>query len=329
MEIVKLIFSIKFVERRDDLMKIDVKAEVRMCVYSDCLKLFEQLKNGNFFYNSDYYDTPFKFNISMDENTLFFNQTISLTNSNIENIEGVLDKVSIGYIFIPQEFAMRIFDLFMAIQLSNPGAIDFHSVKVRKEGSDQSVYSSNKLNNPVYTSLEYLENNDQRSFYHTIEIDRVWEWLKKFSDFWVEVPKTKLGRTLNYLRYIFYEDSPLNIVWLFMATECLLVEGDKFQKNQIMGKSLALCNHYGLTPFPKKEVNAFYGFRSNIVHGGQRFYRPTLQNDATDEVTSIDEKNFRYGRMAHQILLVSLRYLIENNKYDLNFEEIVEYRLKM
>lgn len=308
-------------------MNINVKAEVRMRVYSDCIKLFEQFESGKFFYSSDYYDNPFKFNISVNGNKLLFKQKFSLTDSNIEGLEGFADKVSIGYSIIPQEFAMRIFDLFMAIQLSNPGAIDFYSIKVTKEDNEQFVYSSNKLNNPVYTSLDFQVDKDQLAFYHTIEIDRVWEWLKKFNDFWIEVPKTSLGIALNYFRYIFYEESPLNIVWLFMAVERLLVENGKFAISQIRGKSFALLNHYGLNSFSKKDIDGFYKFRSKIVHGEQRFYRPTVQYDALDDVTSIDENILLYGRMAHQILLVCFRYLIENNKYNLDFEEIIEYKL--
>lgn len=309
------------------MMEIDVKAEISIRVYSDCSKLTEQLKNENFFYNSDYFETPYKFNISVKDDKLFLNQKISLVDSNIEDIEGFADKVSIGYAIIPQEFVIRIFDLFMAIQLSNPGMIDFYSIKAKKEGDGSSIGLLNKLNNPVYTSLEYLTRQDQMAFYHTIEIDNVWKWLKGFDDFWVEVPKTQLGKALNYFRYIFYEDSPLNIVWLFMAVECLLVENSNFAKSQIKGKSLALLNHYGLEPFSRKDVDDFYKFRCNIVHGKQKFYRPTVQNDALDEVTLIDENIFRYGRMAHQILLVCFRYLIENNKYNLDFEERIEYSL--
>ena len=228
---------------------------------------------------------------------------------------------------------MRLFDLFLAIQISRPGEIDFKNVKIYKNNSsntnDINICSYYKrISNPAFTTIEFLDNESAQKYYHQFDFEQVWCWLNNFDEFWSEVPKTKTGKALNYIRYIFLQDSAMNIVWIIMALESLLVENQTYSKNQLYGKISTLHKYYHIEPFSKKQFDDFYKFRSKIVHGEQMFYRPTLHFDGLNDVKIIDNKIERYGRMAHEMLLLCIRYLIENNKYELSFEEIIEYKLK-
>ncbi|NNU76554.1 HEPN domain-containing protein [Clostridium estertheticum] len=317
-------------------MDAEVKAEIKVEGFSEEYEAFlEHLSSIDIRYKSDYFKSAVRFNICFNENVLILKQIFSLSNNTIEdfNFNDIFNRESVNYAIMPQEFEVRLFDLFLAIQISRPGEMDFKNVKIHKNTINDENYKNvgpyyKGLNNPSFTTLEFLDDKDKQKYYHQFDFEQVWCWLNNFDEFQTEVPKTKLGKALNYIRYMFIQDSIMNIIWIIMALESLLVENQTFNRNQLYGKINTLHKYFDIEPFSKKEIKDLYEFRSKIVHGNQMIYRPTLQYNALNDVEVIDNKIEKYGRMAHEMFLLCIRYLIENNKYELSFDEIIEYKLK-
>lgn len=308
-------------------MNIEVDVKIKVRGYSEDYKLFlENLSTLEIEYKSEYYLQPQKFDICLNNEELKLNYIFSLTNNTIEGYNDIFNKESIGYTAIPGEFEMRLFDLLLAIQISRPGEIDFYDMVIYKDDKSREVYYK-KVVNPWFITTEFLDNNEKQKYYHQFDFKQVWDWLSNLAEFWDGMPKSKIGKALNYISYVFTQDSTLNIIWIIMALESLLVENQAYSKNQLYGKIITLHKYYHIQPFPKKQFDEFYKFRSKIIHGEQSFYRPNCYFSGND-VDLIDNKIMKFGRMAYEMLLLCMRYFIENNKYELCFDEIIEYRLK-
>lgn len=141
------------------------------------------------------------------------------------------------------------------------------------------------------------------------------------------MPKSKIGKAFNYISYVFTHDLVLNIIWIVMALESLLVENQAYSKISYMVKWLLYISIMIYNLSSKKQFDEFYKFRSRIVHGKQSFCRSNCYF-SWDDVDLIDNKIMKFGRMVYEMLLLCMRYFIENNKYELCFDEIIEYRLK-
>ncbi|MBU3157727.1 hypothetical protein LL038_25460 (plasmid) [Clostridium estertheticum] len=90
----------------------------------------EHLSSLDIRYKSDYFKSPVRFNICFNDGILILKQIFSLSNNTIDDFNVIFNRESISYAILPQEFEVRLFDLFLAIQISRPGEMDFTNVKI-------------------------------------------------------------------------------------------------------------------------------------------------------------------------------------------------------
>ncbi|WP_406543155.1 hypothetical protein [Clostridium ljungdahlii] len=193
-----------------------------------------------------------------------------------------------------QEFEVRINDLFLALQISQPARIDFLKIMLFLDDIESKPLYYEKLLSPslAYISLDY--GNFNRDIIDMIDFFKVWKWLLEQNDFWNEVPESTIGIFLNYFRYFHYDSSPLSLMWIAMALESILVSNDRFSQSQIKGKLKLLLKECYDESKINKFVDGFYQLRSKIAHGKQKLFRPTLIHDALDSVEKLDKL---FGKM--------------------------------
>lgn len=222
------------------------------------------------------------------------------------------------------EFEIRINDIFLALQISQSGRFDFLKIRLFIDDVEKEALYYNKILTPAITENSRIYGNKTIK---TIEFSKVWKWLTEQNDFWNEVPDDKIGIFLNYFRYFNYDKSPLAIVWISMALESILVTNEKFSKSQLNGKLKIILDGYYTEEEIDKNVSCFYKFRSKIVHGKQRLFRPTIVHDALDSVVKIDEELFKSGEFGYIAVILCLHLMIDKNSNDLKFTEKIIYTL--
>lgn len=225
------------------------------------------------------------------------------------------------------EFEVRINDLFIALQISQPGRIDFLSITLFLDDIMHKPIYYKKVLSPSLTYLSLDYGNFNKMIIDNIEFRRVWKWLINQKDFWNETPDSKTGIFLNYFRYYHYDSSPLAYMWLAMALESILVTNEKFSKVQISGKLKVLFKHYYKTSEIDKFVGEFYKLRSKIAHGKQRLFRPTLLHDALDSVNEIEKTFYKNGVFAYSSIIYCIQLMIKTNRNNLEFQEEIIYTL--
>ncbi|WP_252254340.1 HEPN domain-containing protein [Clostridium sp. ZBS12] len=222
------------------------------------------------------------------------------------------------------EFEIRINDIFLALQISQPGRFDFLKIRLFVDNIEKETSYYNKILTSAITENIRIYSNKTIK---TVEFNKVWKWLTEQKDFWNEVPDDKVGIFLNYFRYFNYDKSPLAIIWISMALESILVTNEKFSKSQLNGKLKIILDRYYTDDEVDKNVNYFYKFRSKIVHGKQRLFRPTILHDALDSVAKIDEELSKSGEFGYIAMILCLHLMIEKNSNDLKFNEKIIYTL--
>ncbi len=308
-------------------MIVQLKAKIKYRKHQMNNKFYEEFARKVLLIPSDHYKLKNKLEVLSDKESLTISMSVDLSKNIAEfgEEDDVFNRISVGSALSKQEFQSHVFDIYFAIQLSYPGLIDFSDINFYLNNVEYGYYY-NKLINPTFFSVEFLE-EDMSFYYQDIAFDDVWEWLMGFEDYWIETPRTSLGRAINYLRYVFFEASPMSVYWSFMAVESLMVTNQSFSKSQIQGKTKALTDYYKYDEIQQNKIKSLYKFRSKIAHGQQVFYRPILQHDALKDVERIDLEIDSAGRLTHVILLMGIQYLILNKIYCLEFNEIIKYDL--
>ncbi|MFJ8531675.1 hypothetical protein [Bacillus sp. NPDC094106] len=267
------------------------------------------------------------FEFFVKDNFIIIKCNIPLNQSNLEekDFDEIFTREIVETKLYEQEFRVRLHDIFISLQIAKPNCIDFTNISLYSNEREIPTLYYNSLFSPY--ALEDTEEQFD-NIYETLDFIVVWEWLKKQQEFWLEVPSTKIGRFLNYVRYIYYDSGVLSSLWLSMALESLLVENQSFSKSQMTGKLYELLKEHFSREEIKKYVNRFYELRSKIAHGNLNLYRPTLIYDAIKEVANLDDKLILNNSFGISAVIFCLQYMIIHNLQTLEFEEDISYILK-
>jgi hypothetical protein len=293
--------------------------------------LYKQLDNAKFNIYMDevgHVDYHFSF---LDGETLILDAHYPVDAKRFENsdFDEVFTKEACTRVIYRDEFNVMIHNFYLAFQMADPAGFEITNVTILIDGYDKKFVFTKRLLNPF--SVENLVDEESRfaGLINRIDINRVINWLKGLKDFWDEIAPSKIGISINYLRYFYEESGPLNCIWLCMALEALLVTNQNFSKNQIYGKLRYFISEEDIdSKTLQKLVDNFYSFRSKIVHGKLNLYRPTLIHNATKDVDLLEDLIMSNESFGYLALMVCLHYMIKNNTHNLDFEEEIIYKLK-
>lgn len=222
------------------------------------------------------------------------------------------------------EFEVRINDLFVALQISQPARVDFLKIRLFQDEIESKPLYYEKLITPAFASIAIESNNN---IVKTLDFLNVWNWLIKQNDFWREVPKENVGIFLNYFRYFHYDSSPLAFMWISMALESILVTNARYSQSQLKGKLKVILKEQYNEVEINKFVKSFYDLRSKIAHGKQRLFRPTLLHDALTAVEQVDKVFLENGEFGYLSIIACIHIMIRTNRSDLEFKEEIIYTL--
>lgn len=268
------------------------------------------------------------FKFLVKENSLLIKCDIPINKSKLKgnDFDEIFNQEKVETFIFEQEFKVRIHDIFIALQIANPGCVEFKNI---------SLYTNKRVRPTVYYDSLHTPNMVESlegpfdTLLRILDFTLVWEWFNKQKEFWVEVPSTNLGRYLSFVRYIYYDSGMLSPLWLSMALEALLVENQSFAKSQMTGKLYELLKKHFSIEEIREYVSKFYKLRSKIAHGNLNLYRPTLIHDATKEVAELDNNLILNSSFGMFSVIYCLQYMVMKNLKELKFEENISYTVKL
>ncbi|MCM3747902.1 HEPN domain-containing protein [Paenibacillus pasadenensis] len=268
----------------------------------------------------------------IDEETMLVDAHYPIDARKFENsdFDEIFTKEAVTRLIYSNEFNVMIHNFYLVFQIADPAGFEITNFKIFIDGYDTEFVFRERLLNPF--SVENLVNRENQfaRLINRIDIISVIDWLKGLKDFWTEIALSKTGTSINYLRYFYEDNGPLNCLWLCMALEALLVTNQNFSKNQIYGKLRYFIDEEEIdSKTLQKLVENFYSFRSKIVHGKLNLYRPTMIYDASKEVNTLEDSMISNESFGYLALRVCLHTMIGNNIHDLDFEERIVYSLKL
>jgi hypothetical protein len=212
---------------------------------------------------------------------------------------------------------------FLAVNIAVPGTYNFYNTEII---SSRKWYST-KINLDSYAIESAIEFSKQIGWpvIKDIEVDVVYNWLKVLKIGITQVARSRIERVLiAFLNALHGNISITSILWLSHALEAFYdtpsIEVVKHFRNRAF-KWLALPEHNKKAI--KKEFDNFYSIRSAYAHGTFEITH-TLCNEVIDKDVAVQmSKIYHANNFGLATLIASIQMLIENNCYDLDFEEII------
>lgn len=293
--------------------------------------LYKQLNNVTInIHMEEVGDVDYYFSF-IDEETMLVDAHYPIDAKRFENFnfDEIFTKGAVTRVIYRDEFNVMIHNFYLVCQIADPAGFEITNVKIFIDGYDNKFVFRERLLNPF--SVENLVNGENQfaRLIKRIDVISVINWLKGLKDFWKEIALSKTGTSINYLRYFYEDNGPLNCLWSCMALEALLVTNQNFSKNQIYGKLRYFIDEEEIdSKTLQKLVENFYSFRSKIVHGKLNLYRPTTIYNASKEVNVLEDSIISNESFGYLALRICLHKMIGNNTHDLDFEERIVYTLK-
>ena len=215
----------------------------------------------------------------------------------------------------------------MVVNLAVPGTCNFSNTTIY-DYSIKPFYYPSRMNLSCYPIELAIILSRQLGWpvIKDIEMGLVHSWLKSLKLETKQVAQSRIERVLFALLNALHGNTEItHILWLLHSLEAFydtpVIEVVKNLRNRAF-KWLSVPENNKKAI--KKEFANFYGVRSSFVHGAFDIIHP-LKNERIDKNVDIQyDKIYRASHFGLAMLIASIQSLIENNYYELNFDEIIQ-----
>lgn len=218
----------------------------------------------------------------------------------------------------PRFFVERyLYDLFLLINLSTPGACDFLNIRFMNGGAED----DERLNLSSYFFEQYLyQSYTKRAVGNgTIPFMKVLEWYKGLGIGIKQKSDKKIEKALfSVLSISKSELSVATVIWIFHALEAIYGTrvGEGFT-NLIGRISLLLELSEENKKNVKKKLRELYDIRSSFVHGGYQVLHPLI-NETIDKKLEDDQwKLICLCQDGIEIIIESIQKIISRGWHEL------------
>jgi hypothetical protein len=212
-----------------------------------------------------------------------------------------------------------LYDVFMIVNLSIPGAADFLNARINEP---KSTHQSDLRLSSYY--FEEPFNDDEKNWpcLQVIDIDTVAKWYNHIRHSFTQIPNSPIEKAIFALLHVCKSDGvPADIIWLFYAFESLFQTrvGENFS-SIVERIGLLLEPNAKQEKHMRKQLRLMYDYRSKFVHGGLAVIHPMhneqLDKRVNDEYGTTIELSI-YGT---RLLVVCIQKFAEKNWTALAFK---------
>jgi hypothetical protein len=224
-----------------------------------------------------------------------------------------------------QVVASAMHDIFLIMNLANPGSCDFDRVKFRRRGNERPSYHQVSLSEIQFdiSCLNGLEGAWPSPT--TLPLKDVVAWFSQIRSGLNQVPQNRIEKVLFALLHIANQElSATTVIWLFHSLETLLdtKPGENFRVLVDRIRLLLEPSEPELKVLNKK-MRALYDLRSAFVHGGLEVSHP-LHNEMLDKrVSVLYERLDTTCAFGFAVLLSTLQKIIGQGWSTFGFKESV------
>lgn len=218
--------------------------------------------------------------------------------------------------------------LFLIMNLSVPGSCDFYSVIIRPFEAEHDTSSREvrlKLSGGVIESSTQLIDKMNWPEIHTIPVRNVMQWLEKIGFSRSSFAHSNTERAIFGLLYSCMHEKldPTTLIWLAQAMEALFNTPQVGIANTLKERAFLVLGepHENLNKV-KKDINAFYNYRSRYVHGEIFLPNPIAISLVDDE--ALDKfyyELYQHLDLAMILIVASLQKLIVEDSSGFDFSE--------
>jgi len=227
--------------------------------------------------------------------------------------------------FPDQVIGSVVHDVFLIMNLANPGSCDFDRVRLRRLGTERLSYHDVSLSEIWFdiSCLNGLEGAWPSP--DTLPLTQVIAWFGQIRRGLNQVPQNRIEKVLFALLHIANQElSATTVIWLFHSLETLLDTrpGENFRVLVDRIRLLLEPSDAQLKLLHKK-MRALYDLRSAFVHGGLEVSHP-MHNEVLDaRVMILYERLDTTCAFGFAVLLSTLQKIIERGWSTFGFKESV------
>jgi hypothetical protein len=243
-------------------------------------------------------------------------------------VQSTESKTPIGYFHPALYVENRLADVFLMMNIAEPGCCDFYLASLLEQRTDARGFNNTNisLSSTLFEIAQVHTLDGQWPYASSINLETVVRWFEKIRTGVRQLPQNQFEKVLFSILHLAYSDaSSTSIIWLFYALETLLDTKPGENRAALERRLIVL-----LEPSEKErrklktKLRELYDYRSSVVHGGLSVASP-LQLESLDE----DFEN-EYRRMLELVeygfalLLACLQKVALNGWTELRFKDVME-----
>jgi hypothetical protein len=221
-----------------------------------------------------------------------------------------------------------LYQLFLVMNLSVPGSCDFDSAIIRRFEAEHDTSSREVrlgLSGLTIECSTQLIDKMNWPEIHVIPVRTVMQWLEKIGFSRSNFANSNTERAIFGLLYscMHKEADPTTLIWLSQAMEALFNTPQVGIANTLKERAFLVLGepHENLNKV-KKDINAFYNYRSRYVHGEILLPNPIAISLVEDEeLNKFHNELYQHLELAMILIVASLQKLIMEDSSGFDFSE--------
>ncbi|MDJ0514105.1 MAG: HEPN domain-containing protein [Methyloceanibacter sp.] len=222
----------------------------------------------------------------------------------------------------PQILENLLHDVFLAMNISQPGSCDFYGARITNTEYPTDV----SLSNTNFDSSLDVSLHHGWPRISTLELTDVARWYRSVHSDLAQIPNNPMERALFAVLHMAKIDATaVSVVWLFYAFESLLQTkpGENFA-TMVARICLLLDANASQASLVKKQMRSLYNTRSAIVHGGYEVIHPMHNEILDDRVDDVYGRLVELTRWGQAFLLACIQRTIQNGWLFPRFSEVLD-----